>query len=111
MGRSVSRVLRTLFRAARGTFLAPDEALHAFLQMQKHVFRSRVAKSHGCELGFGTINLFDVVETVDEVIEPYAFLEGGSLISDLMLLKALARKFHPCTYLEIGTWRGESVAN
>jgi predicted O-methyltransferase YrrM len=33
------------------------------------------------------------------------------LPSDLALLKQLAGTFPECAYLEIGTWRGESVAN
>ncbi|MCX6272057.1 MAG: class I SAM-dependent methyltransferase [Bacteroidetes bacterium] len=44
-------------------------------------------------------------------VEPYAFLEGGSLPTDLCLLKSLAMQIPDCRYFEIGTWRGESVAN
>ncbi len=54
---------------------------------------------------------------IDELIPDFSetvsltFLDGGSLPTDIALLKALCRKFHPCTYFEIGTWRGESVMN
>jgi len=41
---------------------------------------------------------------------PMTFLEGGSLPTDLMLLGGLAGVIEDCTYFEIGTWRGESVA-
>ena len=44
-------------------------------------------------------------------VEPYAFLDGGSLPTDLALLKMLAARIKGCKYFEIGTWRGESVAN
>ncbi|MBN2813020.1 MAG: class I SAM-dependent methyltransferase [Bacteroidales bacterium] len=44
-------------------------------------------------------------------VEPYAFLDGGSLPTDLALLKLLATRINGCKYFEIGTWRGESVAN
>jgi hypothetical protein len=44
-------------------------------------------------------------------VAPFAFLEGGSLTTDLALLKVMAEKKANCTYFEIGTWRGESVAN
>lgn len=40
-----------------------------------------------------------------------AFLGGGSMITDLALLKSLASRIPDCKYFEIGTWRGESVAN
>jgi predicted O-methyltransferase YrrM len=46
-----------------------------------------------------------------ETVEPFAFLDGGSLPVDIALLKGLARRFSACNYFEIGTWRGESAAN
>lgn len=44
-------------------------------------------------------------------VYPYAFLDGGSLPTDLALLNGLAQGIPDCCYFEIGTWRGESVAN
>lgn len=44
-------------------------------------------------------------------VRPFAFREGGSLPTDLLLLRALARARPGCRYFEIGTWRGESAAN
>jgi len=45
------------------------------------------------------------------VVSPFAFGDGGSLPTDLLLLRALARQRPGCRYFEIGTWRGESAAN
>jgi predicted O-methyltransferase YrrM len=53
-------------------------------------------------------NLFDNFEVS---VEPYTFLDGGSMPTDLALLNNFARKIDRCSYFEIGTWRGESVAN
>jgi predicted O-methyltransferase YrrM len=44
-------------------------------------------------------------------VAPFAFGDGGSLPTDLLLLRALARQCPSCRYFEIGTWRGESAAN
>ena len=44
-------------------------------------------------------------------VAPFAFGDGGSLPTDLLLLRALARQHPRCRYFEIGTWRGESAAN
>jgi len=55
------------------------------------------------------INYFIGAKTVQ--INNYTFLEGSSLITDLALLKTIASKFEECDYLEIGTWRGESIVN
>lgn len=47
----------------------------------------------------------------DTTVRPFAFREGGSLPTDLLLLRALARRVPEGAYFEIGTWRGESAAN
>lgn len=44
-------------------------------------------------------------------INHYTFLDGSSLITDLALLKSIALSIPKCEYLEIGTWRGESIMN
>lgn len=49
-------------------------------------------------------------ENLNITISPVTFLDGGSMVTDLALLKGLAGKINNCTYFEIGTWRGESVA-
>ena len=46
-----------------------------------------------------------------DTVAPFAFLDGGSLPTDLLLLRGLARQHPSCRYFEIGTWRGESAAN
>lgn len=57
--------------------------------------------------------LVDIQEFVPSgiTVSPYLFLEGGSMVTDLALLRGLARKFENGSYFEIGTWRGESAAN
>lgn len=44
-------------------------------------------------------------------INHITFLDGTSTVTDLALLKSLASRFDKCNYLEIGTWRGESILN
>jgi hypothetical protein len=63
------------------------------------------------ENGFPIIDFIDVLPNFNETISPFSFLNGGSLITDLALLKGLAKQKVDCTYFEIGTWRGESVSN
>ena len=55
------------------------------------------------------INNFLINKTVE--VGHYTFLDGSSLITDLVLLKSIASSFKDCEYLEIGTWRGESILN
>lgn len=67
--------------------------------------------SNEYDKGLPTIDLLEVLPHFKETISPYSFLDGGSLLTDLALLKGLAQKYTNSTYFEIGTWRGESVAN
>jgi predicted O-methyltransferase YrrM len=74
-------------------------------------WRKRVLKKYDFENGLPVLDLVSFFDAPAETISPYAFLDGGSLPTDLALLKCLARRFQVENYLEIGTWRGESVAN
>jgi predicted O-methyltransferase YrrM len=70
-----------------------------------------VDDSYGTAHGLPVIQHSDLFDDFEETIFPYASLDGSSLPTDLALLKKLARRFEDCSYFEIGTWRGESVAN
>ncbi len=50
-------------------------------------------------------------DNLQDKLSLFTFLDGGSLVTDILLLKVLAGKFEHCSYFEIGTWRGESVSN
>lgn len=61
--------------------------------------------------GFGQISLEHLFPDFDGKLDTVAFLDGGSLITDLLLLKNVCKQFDDCKYFEIGTWRGESIIN
>lgn len=61
--------------------------------------------------GLPAVPLTYFLSSVDQTVRPFAFRDGGSLPTDLLLLRALARRIQGCRYFEIGTWRGESAAN
>jgi len=58
-----------------------------------------------------TTDLRNFAKAQETTISHYSFLEGTSLITDFILLKSLASSFDSCEYLEIGSWRGESLVN
>lgn len=60
--------------------------------------------------GLPLIRMDQLFEGKDFSISPMTFLDGGSLPTDMMLLAGLAESKADCSYFEIGTWRGESVA-
>ncbi len=57
------------------------------------------------------VSLNDLIPNINETLNTFSFLGGGSLPTDIMLLKGLCAKTPKCSYFEIGTWRGESVVN
>ena len=61
--------------------------------------------------GLPQVDLLDFLPGLDETIAPYTYLEGQALPTDMALLKGLARRMPNCRYLEIGSARGESMAN
>jgi len=70
-----------------------------------------VKESFQLKTGFPEVDYFKLWDADTEEVFPFAFLDGGSLPTDLALLRILAKKLNAQTYFEIGTWRGESVSN
>ena len=58
-----------------------------------------------------TIDITELFPDLEEEVTTYSYLEGTSLVTDIVLLKKFARRFPACNYLEIGSWRGESLKN
>ena len=101
--------LKTLWKVVK--LLARDPRRLGNLIDHRAEERAYVSQHYGLTDGLPTVDLLDLLPGFDETVEPVSFLEGTSLVTDLALLRALARRFTQCRYLEIGTWRGESVAN
>jgi predicted O-methyltransferase YrrM len=85
------------------------QALYDSYEMDSR--RTHVAKAHGLAGGLPTASVLDLIPQAGETVEPYSFLYGMSPPLDIALLVGLARRFERCSYLEIGSWRGESLAN
>ncbi len=77
----------------------------------KDVNKTEVVRSYHLPEGLKTIDLLDLFPDFEETVQPFCSLDGGSTPLDLALLKAIAKNKPECDYFEIGTWRGESVAN
>ena len=74
------------------------------------VNKEQVIKKYNLPHGLKTIDITSLLPDLNETIEPYSSLDGGSTPLDLALLKGLAKSKTDCMYFEIGTWRGESTA-
>jgi predicted O-methyltransferase YrrM len=76
----------------------------------EEVKREYVQKKYGFPNGLPSVNLLELFPDFEDTIQPYSFLDGSSLPTDMALLRGLAKKYNCKNYFEIGTWRGESVA-
>lgn len=74
-------------------------------------FREEVVGKHALPDGLPLLRLEELFPDFEETVSPYAYLSGATMPIDIALLKGIARKTSAESYFEIGTWRGESVAN
>lgn len=70
-----------------------------------------VQKKLGLKEGLPLVDLAEIIPHFTEEISNYTFLEGTSHTIDIAFLKALCKQYNNCNYLEIGSWRGESLYN
>ncbi|MCX6231711.1 MAG: class I SAM-dependent methyltransferase [Bacteroidetes bacterium] len=75
------------------------------------VWAKYVSKKYNLPNGLPLVAITDLFPDFNETVNPYAYLDGATLPIDIALLKAIASKYKVNNYFEIGTWRGESVAN
>jgi predicted O-methyltransferase YrrM len=101
----ISKTFRALRLVLRNPWL-----LNKVLEDDKY-WKNKIIKSYGFKSGLPVIRAEELFGDFSETVDPFAFLDGGSLPTDLALLKKLARSIPHCSYFEIGTWRGESIAN
>ncbi len=104
----MSRFSKTF--SALGQIIRNPWLLNKVLEEDEY-WRKKVVKQYGFPHGLPVIRPEEFFGDFIETVDPFAFLDGGSLVTDIALLKKLARKIPDCNYFEIGTWRGESVAN
>lgn len=81
-----------------------------FHTVRKTECKNEVKRKYGIT-SLPEIDLLELFPGFTETVDPFSHLYGTSLPIDIAVLKLFARQFPDCDYLEIGTWRGESVAN
>jgi len=91
--------------------LKNPKSLAVLLKESKEDYRKYVIDKYGLRSGLLTIDFLDLFPKFSETLNPISFLPQGSTLLDYALLKNLAKKYENCRFLEIGTWRGESIAN
>ncbi|MCQ2264117.1 MAG: class I SAM-dependent methyltransferase [Bacteroidales bacterium] len=77
----------------------------------EEVKKRELLKKYDFPQGLPVVDITDLFPDFQQVVDPYAYLSGATMPTDIALLKSLALKLNVHAYFEIGTWRGESVAN
>ena len=75
------------------------------------VYKEEFERKYGLPDGLPLLPLEELSPDFAETVSPYAYLSGATMPIDIALLKTVARRQNAQSYFEIGTWRGESVAN
>ena len=98
-----------LFKALK--LIAGQPSLLNHIIDDNEVWKKYVTRKYGFGNGLPVVELKDLFGSFKAEVPTFAFLDGGSLPTDIALLINLAKQIENCSYFEIGTWRGESVVN
>jgi predicted O-methyltransferase YrrM len=104
---SIARKANKLFRAL--AMVASHPALLNKILDDEDTYKKSFIEKSGMKKGLPELSFYALLPQNGVTIEPFALLDGGSLPSDLALIRILAERINAQTYFEIGTWRGESV--
>jgi predicted O-methyltransferase YrrM len=91
--------------------IARQPALLNHVLDDNEVWKKYVVRNYNLPDGLPMVQLHDLFPGFEVEIPVFAFLDGGSLPTDIALLMQFAENIPDCNYFEIGTWRGESVVN
>ena len=75
------------------------------------IWKNYVDKKYEKKHPLPVVEIDELFPAFSESVGIFAFLDGGSLPTDIGILQAISKRFKDCKYFEIGTWRGESVVN
>ncbi|MGP8214272.1 MAG: class I SAM-dependent methyltransferase [Bacteroidia bacterium] len=104
MLKKIQKTFKAIFEIAKNPWLlnhvlADDKLWLKYVEKHYHISSLPVVDINVLLPGF------------KEELNTFAFLEGGSLPTDLCIIRGLCKTIPNCRYFEIGTCRGESVIN
>jgi predicted O-methyltransferase YrrM len=103
-----SRIKKTI----RGLFaIAKNPWLLNHVLSDNSVWAEYIQKKYDVAGGLKVVDITVLFPDFKETLDTFAFLDGGSSALDLSLIRALCKTIPNCNFFEIGTCRGESVAN
>lgn len=104
--KKIGKVFKAFFEIIKQPSL-----LNLIVEREENWRKILVQKHPSFAQGLPVIPISSVMTKNSFEVNPFSFLDGGSLITDLGLLNEFAKQEISNSYFEIGTWRGESVTN
>jgi len=106
------RLLKLLYFVLKAFLFDMRSFANSMYSAAEEANRKRYVKvKKGFKKGLPTIDLLDLLPDFNESIRNYTYIDGTSRVTDIALLKSLAKGYKDCQYLEIGSFRGESLVN
>ena len=100
--------LKAIYSILRKILIKPSSI---FLVLKDETeYESYLLKKYG-KTQLPTVDINNFLQNGTAEVNHFTFLDGSSLLTDLALLKSVAASYKKCDYMEIGTWRGESILN
>lgn len=91
--------------------LSKKPSLINYILNNDYVWENYLKKKHNARLSLPIVQIDELIPNLNCTLDTISFLGGGSMPTDMLLLKELSKQINNCSYFEIGTWRGESVVN
>ena len=82
-----------------------------FHAVNENMRKQQVIDKYGLKNGMQEVDFLEVFPQFKGEVEVHSLLYGTSMPIDMAVLVEFAKRFNGCDYLEIGTWRGESLVN
>lgn len=87
------------------------DLLKQLLQFTKTQVAKKKMKANGYEKGLPFVDIKDLIPSLDAEIKSFTFLDSTSRVIDIAIIQSIVKTFQKPDYLEIGSWRGESILN
>jgi len=103
--KKITKLLKAIF------LLIKKPSLINHILNNNYVWETYLAKKHASTTTLPVVQINDLIPNFSGTLDVFTYLGGGSLPTDILLLKELSKQINECSYFEIGTWRGESIIN
>jgi len=103
--KKITKFLKAIF------LLIKKPSLINLILNNDYVWKNYLLKKHASKITLPVVQINELIPNFSGTLDVFSYLGGGSLPTDILLLKELSKQIKECSYFEIGTWRGESVIN